>query len=170
MSHTNAAAGAHAGRSQTGRPQADKLTRLLGASIGLVAMLVIQFILGMIYNLYGTAPTPKKSIGLFSSPVMALHVILGLLLFVAAVFHLIRAIGTRRALVIWLSAIGLVSIIGAGFAGLGFAGSGAASASLGMSLAFALALGCYVALLVVLAPGPARALARSAEAQRSSTT
>ncbi len=168
MSHTNAAAGAHAGR-----PQADKLTRLLGASIGLVAMLVIQFILGMIYNLYGTAPTSKKSIGLFSGPVIALHVILGLLLFVAAVFHLIRAIGTRRALVIWLSAIGLVSIIGAGIAGLGFADSGAAGASLGMSLAFALALVCYVALLVALAPGPARALARSAapaEAPHSSTT
>jgi hypothetical protein len=170
MSHSSAAARPHAGR-----PQADKLTRLLGASIGLVAMLVIQFILGMIYNLYGTAPTSKKSIGLFSSPTMALHVILGLLLFVAAVFHLVRAIGTRRALVIWLSAVGLVSIIGAGFAGLGFAGSGAASASLGMSLAFALALGCYVALLVVLAPGPgpARALARSAapdEASHSSTT
>ena len=168
MSHTTAASGAHAGR-----PPADKLTRLLGASIGLVVMLVLQFILGMIYNLYGTAPTSKKSIGLFSSPVIALHVILGLLLFVAAVFHLIRAIGTRRAPVIWLSAIGLVSIIGSGFAGLGFADSGAASASLGMSLAFALALGCYVALLVVLAPGPARALARSAaptEAPHSSTT
>jgi hypothetical protein len=137
-----------------------------------VAMLVIQFILGMIYNLYGTAPTSKKSIGLFSSPVMALHVVLGLLLFVAAVFHLIRAIGARHSLAIWLSAVGLVSIIGAGFAGLGFAGSGAASASLGMSLAFALALGCYVALLVVLAPAP-KALARSAaptEASRSSTT
>jgi hypothetical protein len=168
MSHSNAAA-----RSNAGRSQADKLTRLRGSSIGLVAMLVIMFILGMIYNLYGTAPTSKKSIGLFSSPTIALHVILGLLLFLAAVAQLIRAIGARHSLTIWLSAVGLVSIIGAGFAGLGFAGSGAASASLGMSLAFALALVCYVALLVVLTPGPARALARSAapdEASRSSTT
>jgi hypothetical protein len=163
----------HAGAAAPSADRAGKLARLRGASIGLVAMLVIEFILGMIYNLYGTAPTSKKSIGLFSSPDLALHVILGLLLFVAAVFHLIRAIGTRHALSIWLSAIGLLSIIGAGFAGLGFTGSGAASASLGMSLGFALALVCYIAPVVVLAPGPARALARSAapaDAQRSATT
>jgi len=168
MSQTDTAARHHAGRSQ-----ADKLARLRGSSIGLVAMLVLQFILGIMYNLYGTAPTSKKSIGLFSSPMIALHVILGILLFVAALVQLIRAIGARHTLSTWLSAIGFLSIIGAGFAGLGFAGSGAASASLGMSLAFALALGCYIAMLVVLAPGPAGSLARSAapaDAQRASTT
>ncbi len=166
MSHADAAP-----RSRAGRSRADKLVRLRGSSIGLVAMLVIMFILGMIYNLYGTTPTSKKSIGLFSSPVIALHVILGILLFVAAVFQVIRAVGAQHSLSIWLSAIGLVSIIGGGFSGLGFAGSGAASASLGMSLAFALALACYVALLVVLAPAarPAHSAA-PAEVQRSSTT
>jgi hypothetical protein len=162
MSHTDTAA------RRAARPQVDKLARLRGSSIGAVMMLVLQFILGMIYNLYGTAPTSKKSIGLFSSPTIALHVILGILLFLAALALLIRAIGARHAVTIWLSAIGLVSIIGAGFAGLGFAGSGAASASLGMSLAFALALVCYVAILVVLAPAGGRA--RSADHRRSSTT
>lgn len=136
-----------------GRTQADKLARLRMSSVGTVSMLVLQFILGMIYNLYGTAPTAKKSIGLFSSPVIALHVILGILLFLAAVAQVVRAIGARHALSIWLSALGLVGIFGAGFAGLGFAGSGAAGASLGMSLAFAFALGCYVALIVAPAPG-----------------
>jgi len=166
MSHADAAPRSHAGRSS-----ADKLVRLRGSSFGLVAMLVIQFILGMIYNLYGTAPTSKKSIGLFSSPVIALHVILGILLFLAAVAQVIRAVGARHRLTIWLSAIGLVSIIGAGFSGLGFTGSGAASASLGMSLAFALALVCYIGLLVVLAPAAAPAHAAApADAQRSSTT
>jgi hypothetical protein len=166
MSHADAAP-----RSRAGRSQADKLVRLRGSSIGLVAMLVIMFILGMIYNLYGTAPTSKKSIGLFSSPVIALHVILGILLFAAAVFQVIRAVGARHGLSIWLSAIGLVSIIGAGFSGLGFVGSGAASASLGMSLAFALALICYIGLIVELAPAAAPAhAAASADAQRSSTT
>jgi hypothetical protein len=147
MSHADTVLGRAAGR-----PQVDKLTRLWGSSIGAVVMLVLQFILGMIYNLYGTAPTSEKSIGLFSSPTIALHVILGILLFLAALAQLVRAIGARHAVSIWLSAIGFVSIIGAGFAGLGFAGSGAASASLGMSLAFALALICYVAIIVVLAP------------------
>ena len=45
----------------------------------------LQFILGMIYNLYGTAPTAAKSVGMFSSPVLALHVILFFLLVIAAV-------------------------------------------------------------------------------------
>ena len=96
------------------------------SSLGLVAMLIIQFILGVIYSLYGTAPTSTKSVGLFSSPDLALHVILGILLVIAAVGQLIRAIGIRHALSLWMSAVGLVSILGAGFAGLGFTGNGAA--------------------------------------------
>ncbi len=157
MSQTDAAA-----RRRAGRPQAGQLARLRMASLGLVAMLVLEFILGTIYNLYGTAPTAKKSIGLFSSPDLALHVILGILLFVTAVVHLIRAIGARHSLSVWLSAVGLVAIIGAGFAGLGFTSSGAAGASLGMALAFALALGCYIALLVVLVPPATSAAAPAA--------
>jgi heme A synthase len=132
--------------------RARRLARLRIASLGAVVMLILQFILGMIYNLYGTAPTSKKSIGLFSSPVIALHVILGILLFIAALVLLVRAIQARHKLSIWMSAVGLVSIVGAGFAGLGFAGSGANSASLGMSLAFALALACYIVLVFALPP------------------
>jgi hypothetical protein len=139
-----------------------RLARLRMSSLGVVVMLIVQFILGVIYNLYGTAPTSTKSIGLFSSPDIALHVILGILLFIAAVGQLVRAIGTRHKLSIWLSAIGLLSILGAGFAGLGFTGSGAASASLGMSLAFATALACYVILVF--------ALPSSASVGRHSTT
>jgi hypothetical protein len=108
----------------------------------------------MIYNLYGTAPTAKKSIGWFSSPVLALHVILGILLFIAAVGQLVRAIGARHALTIWMSAIGLAAIVAAFFSGLGFTSSGAAGASLGMAIAFAVALAAYVVLVFALAPGP----------------
>ena len=159
MSQTHAAARA------AGRTQAERLVRLRGASIGVVVMLIIQFILGMIYNLYGTAPTSTKAIGLFSSPTIALHVIVGIVLGLAAIAQLVRAIGARHSLTIWLSALGLVFIIGAGFAGLGFSGSGAAGASLGMSLAFAAALACYVVLIVVL---PSAAAA--AEGSRPSST
>ena len=48
-------------------------------------MLILQFVLGMIYNLYGTEPTANSSVGLFSSPLLALHVILGILLFPVAI-------------------------------------------------------------------------------------
>jgi len=156
------------GRRAAGQDPAVRLARLRISSLGAVVLLIVQFILGIIYNLYGTAPTSTKSIGLFSSPDLALHVILGILLFIAAVGQLVRAIGTRHKLSIWLSAIGLLSILGAGFAGLGFAGSGASSASLGMSLAFATALACYVILVFAL-PSSAASAASSA-ASRASTT
>jgi len=135
-----------------GQDLAVRLARMRMSSLGVVVMLIVQFILGMIYNLYGTAPTPKKPIGLFSSPDLALHVILGILLFIAAVGQLVRAIGTRHKLTIWLSSIGLLAIVGSGFAGLGFTGNGSAGASLGMSLAFAVALACYVVLVFALPP------------------
>jgi hypothetical protein len=151
----------HTATREAGPDLAVRLARMRMSSLGAVVMLIVEFVLGMIYNLYGTAPTPKKSIGLFSSPVLALHVILGILLVIAAVGQLVRAIGTRHKLAIWLSAVGLLAIAAAGFAGLGFTGSGAAGASLGMSLAFAVALACYVVLVFALP---------SSAATRSSTT
>ena len=161
MSETHTATSSASGR-QAARDQGVRLARLRRSSLGVVVMLIVQFILGMIYNLYGTAPTSTKSIGLFSGPDLALHVILGILLFIAAVGQLVQAIGARHQLSIWLSAVGLLSIIGAGFAGLGFTGSGANGASLGMSLAFATALACYVVLVFALPSSAASASARGA--------
>jgi hypothetical protein len=149
MSHT------HTATSATGQAQVSRLARIRTSSLGAVIMLLIEFILGIVYNLYGTAPTAKKSIGLFSSPVLALHVIVAILLVIAAVGQLIRAIGIRHPLTIWMSAIGLLGIVGAGFSGVGFAGNGAAGASLGMSLAFAVSMAAYVVLVFAL-PSSAR--------------
>ncbi len=140
---------------QAGPSQASQLARLRMASFGAVTMLIIEFILGMIYNLYGTAPTASKSIGLFSSPVLALHVIMSILLLVAAVMLLVRSIGARHRLTIWMSALGLAAIVAAGFAGLAFTGNGAAGASLGMSLAFAVSLACYVVIILAVSPASA---------------
>jgi len=146
----------HTATSATGQALASRLARIRVSSLGGVIMLIIEFILGIAYNLYGTAPTASKSVGLFSSPLLALHVIVAILLVIAAVGQLIRAIGTRHRLTIWMSATGLVAILAAGFAGTGFAGNGAAGASLGMALAFAVALAAYVVLVFALpsSPGP----------------
>ncbi len=133
-----------------GPTQASRLARLRMSSFGLVTMLIIQYILGTVYSLYGTAPTAKKSIGLFSSPVLALHVILAILLLIAAVMQLVRAIGARHGLTTWMSAAGLAGIVAAGFAGIGFTGNGAAGASLGMAVAFAVSLASYVVIILVL--------------------
>src|SRR5579859_7805967 len=128
----------HTSTRAAGHDQASRLVRLRLSSLGAVVMLIIQFVLGIIYNLYGTAPTSAKSVGLFSSPDLALHVILGILLVIAAVGQLIRAITVRHRLSIWMSAAG---------------------ASLGMSLAFAVALACYVVLVSALpsSAGPSSA-------------
>ena len=65
--------------SETGAPLTARLERVRMASFGVLTMLVLQFILGTAYNLYGTAPTATKSVGLFSSPLLAIHVVLGIL-------------------------------------------------------------------------------------------
>ena len=49
--------------------------RIRMASFGALTMLVIQFVLGTAYGLYGTAPASGKSVGMFSSPLLAIHVI-----------------------------------------------------------------------------------------------
>jgi len=135
--------------------QGSRVARLRMSSLGLVSMLIIQFVLGMIYNLYRTGPTASKSVGMFSSPVLALHVILFFLLVIAGLGQLIRAAGARHRLTVWMSALGLLAILAAGFAGIGFIGNGDDGASLGMSLAFAVALAAYVVLIFALA-SPAR--------------
>jgi hypothetical protein len=143
----------------TARPavpdQASRVARLRMSSLGLVSMLIIQFVLGVIYSLYGKGPTATESVGMFSSPVLALHAILFFLLVIAGLGQLIRAVGARHRLTLWLSGLGLLAILAAGFAGIGFIGNGDDGASLGMSLAFAVALAAYVALIFALAP-PAR--------------
>jgi heme A synthase len=146
MSDVNTAARA------AGPTQASRLARVRMATFGAVTMLILQYILGMIYNLYGTAPTATKSIGLFSSPVLALHVIMSLLLLISAIMLLIRAIGAGHRLTIAMSAAGLAGIVAAGFAGLAFTSKGSSGASLGMALAFVVSLACYIVIIFVLPP------------------
>src|SRR6266566_1828172 len=118
----------------TGRERSRQLQRIQQASMGAATMLVAQYALGAAYNLYGTAPTAHKSIGMFSSPLLAVHAILGLLLIVAATGLLARAVIARHGITIVTSAIGLLAIIGAAGAGSAFTRDGAAGASLGMAM------------------------------------
>jgi hypothetical protein len=121
-----------------------KIQKVQRASSGLVFMLIVQFILGMVYNLYGTAPTAKKSIGLFSNGWLIVHEILGVLLVLAAIQLVIMAMGSGTGLAKVTSWVGLIGIIAAIGAGIGFTRNGAAGGSLGMAIAFAVSLACYV--------------------------
>lgn len=129
-----------------------RIARVRRAAIGAVFMLIIQFVLGIIYNLYGTAPESGKSIGWFSNGWLALHVILGILLILAGIGLVVQSVQTSSGLAKGLSVAGLIGIIAAFGAGAGFAQNGDDGASLGMALAFAVSLTCYVVLLIRL-PG-----------------
>src|ERR1700761_3910296 len=124
--------------------------RIRRASFGALTMLVIQFVLGTSYSLYGTTPTSSKSVGMFSSPLLAIHVILGILLIIAAIMLVVRAIQARYTPSIATTVAGLVVILGAFGAGSSFARDGSNGASLGMALLTAIAMLCYAANLIIL--------------------
>jgi hypothetical protein len=136
--------------SKAGQRPPAQAERIRMASFGALTMLILQFALGTAYNLYGTAPTASKSIDMFSSPLLAIHVILGILLIVAAAVLVFRAVQAKISAVIATSVVGLVAVLGAAGAGSAFTSHGANGASLGMALATAVAMLCYAANLVIL--------------------
>jgi heme A synthase len=136
--------------SQTAQRTAAQAGRLRMASFGVLTMLILQFVLGTAYNLYGTAPTAFKSIGMFSSPLLAIHVILGILLIVAAAVLVFRAVQFKVPAVIAASVVGLVAVLGAAAAGSAFTSDGADGASFGMAIGTAIAMLCYAVNLVIL--------------------
>ena len=125
--------------------------RIRMASFGALTMLVIQFVLGTAYGLYGTAPTSSKSVGMFSSPLLAIHVIMGILIIIAAIMLVVRAIQARHTPSVATTVVGLLTILGAFGAGSSFTSDGSNGASLGMALLTAVAMLCYAANLVILA-------------------
>jgi heme A synthase len=132
------------------RGPADAANRIRMASLGALTMLIIQFILGVAENLFGTAPTAAKSIGLFSSPLLAIHVIMAILLVLAAIMLVVRAIQARITAALVTTVIGLLAILGAAGAGSSFTQSGANGASFGMAMGAAVAMLAYTANLVML--------------------
>jgi len=126
------------------------LGRMRGASLGAMVMLIIQYALGMGVNIYVTPGKGGFSEAFKSGPALALHAILGLLLIVAAIGLLVRAITARHGAVIAASAVGLVAIAGAAMSGVSFLKDGADGSSMAMAMATAVALLCYTICLYVL--------------------
>jgi hypothetical protein len=140
-------------------PSARQLDRLRGASMGALVMLILQFAVGMIVNLYATLPAGDNHAGLFPAigkaladgpAALTVHAVLGLLLIVSAVTLLIRAAACRQVPVIVVSAIGLLAILVAAISGARFVGNGLNSASISMAIATAVAMLCYAVSLYVL--------------------
>jgi hypothetical protein len=121
-----------------------RLAALRGNCMGAAVLLIVQFGLGMGVNLYVTLPAHKSFLStVFGSAVLAVHVIVALVLLGAAIGALVRAIRARRAIA--FTAVGLAAILAAAAAGAAFAGNQSNGASLGMALATAAAMFCYLA-------------------------
>jgi len=140
------------------RPSNRRLTTWAATLCGL---LLVQFFLGMITNLYVNIPDKHPGAGssdFFSGapkaigwaitsglPALALHVSLGLALAVISIVFIIDAARSRDRLWIWLSVAGSLLLIGAGFNGASFLVFNHDFSSLIMAGLFALSLGCYLA-------------------------
>lgn len=146
-------------RRAAGPPPRQQLA-LRGNTFGVLAMLIVQFAIGVVVNLYATIPAKDKGSGivgaigraLANGPAsLAVHAGLGLLIVLAAVALVVRSVIARHTVSIALSVIGLAAIASAALNGARFvADGGPASASLAMALSTAVAMLCYATGLLVL--------------------
>ena len=141
------------------RPTSNKRTGIGGLranSLAAVVMLVTEFALGAIVNLYATLPASdagKTFIAAFGAAVtdgpvaLTLHALVGTLLLITGISALVRASLLRGGALIAVSGVALLAILLAWLSGTRFVGDSSNEASLIMALATAVAIVCYAAIL-----------------------
>jgi hypothetical protein len=136
------------------------MTRQLAVNLGACALLLIQYLLGMVVNVYVVLPGRHPGAGAgdyFSGAAAGLawliadgpawaaaHAALGMALAAAALAAV--AVAWRRGSTAGTAAsiIGALAVIGAGFNGASFVDYGHAFSSMIMAGLWALALACYI--------------------------
>ena len=129
-----------------------ELEGLRRISLAALIMLVVQYGLGIILNLYIAVPASDAHAGIMqeiaSGPAMlTVHALLGLGLIGAALVLLVRAVRLEDRVIAVLAAAGLTAIGGAFASGEIFVRNGQSSASLAMALLTGVALLCYIGAL-----------------------
>ena len=129
-----------------------ELEGLRRVALAALIMLVVQYGLGSILNLYIPVPASDAHAGIMqeiaSGPAMlTLHALLGLGLIGAAVVLLVRAVRLDDRVIAVLAAAGLTAIGGAFASGEIFVRNGQSAASLAMALLTGVALLCYIGAL-----------------------
>ena len=129
-----------------------ELEGLRRVALAALIMLVVQYGLGIILNLYIAVPASDAHAGIMqeiaSGPAMlTLHALLGLGLIGAAVVLLVRAVRLDDRVIAVLAAAGLTAIGGAFASGEIFVHNGQSGASLAMALLTGVALLCYIGAL-----------------------
>jgi hypothetical protein len=129
--------------------------RIRGQSFGLLSMLAIQFVLGMILNLFVTLPKthPGQTGNYFSRSVygfewaisngggivLLLHVVVAIALLLASLSLVVRTINAKSSYWIVISIIGAIGVIVALTNGLAFIGYDSDVASFVMAIGFIVA-------------------------------
>lgn len=127
---------------------ARRVSGLRRAGFTTFVMLVVQFALGMYVNVYVSIPGADYGHGLgqaiANGPAgLTVHIVLGLLLILAALGFLVQAILARQPALIAAAVLGFLAMIGAAAAGSSFTGSGQEGASMAMAVLTAVGLLCY---------------------------
>jgi hypothetical protein len=129
------------------------------ASLAAFVLLLVQYGIGMGVNLYVTVPGADHGVGdaISSGPAaLSIHVVLGLLLVLAAIGLLVQSMIAGDKWLIATALVGLVAMIAAAGAGASFVDGRRASASMAMAIFTGIGLLAYGATLYLL---PARARA-----------
>jgi hypothetical protein len=143
----------------TGRGSTGRAAGLRQASLAALVLLVIQYGIGIGINLYVTVPAADHghSIGtaISNGPgVLAAHIVIGLLLILAAAALVVQAIRARHPGLIVTSVIGLLALVGAAAQGAAFVSNARPSASMTMAVLTGVALLSYgVSLYLAGSPG-----------------
>jgi hypothetical protein len=116
--------------------------RLRPTALGLLMVLLVQFALGMVVNLYVRVPADRAGYGP-AVPALVLHGLLGLALVAGSVSLAVRAVATRARWAAVPAVTAAVALLVAATGGLRFLGTGVEGASLVMALCAAIAIGCY---------------------------
>ena len=129
-----------------------ELEGLRRVALAALIMLVVQYGLGSILNLYIPVPASDAHAGIMqeiaSGPAMlTVHALLGLGLIGAALVLLVRAVRLDDRVIAVLAAAGLTAIGGAFASGEIFVRNGQSGASLAMALLTGVALLCYIGAL-----------------------
>jgi hypothetical protein len=123
-------------------------------SVAALIMLVLQYGLGIILNLYVEVPAADAHAGILTEIATAplaltAHAILGVALIGTAILLVARAVGVRDRLAAGLATAGLTAIGGAFGAGEIFVRNGQNAASMAMAVLTGMALLCYIGTLTV---------------------
>ena len=120
-----------------GHPQ-----RLRPMALGLLNLLLVQYALGMVVNLYVRVPSDHAGYGA-AAPALVLHAVAGITVVAGSISLAARSVAARARQIVAPGIIAAVALVTAATGGVTFLRTGVSGASLAMALCTAIAISCY---------------------------